>query len=181
MPLRFELISVHCGAQDLTGLFSLSSSTPDLLDYSLSFHLHHTLTFSALFPYSNYHHLLTSYVAKLEQLGLWQWAIYIVMQCSKMNRRHRIEMNEEKIVKDILDRHAAFLAADTTTIPATAVKIDSTPYYTSLSSAHYTTPSSLSDIEAFLINEVAVPSVWINSAKAHYYYYHQHYETACPY
>ena len=91
---------------DLTGLFSPSSSTPDLLDHCLAFHLHHALTLSTLIPYSSHHHLLTSYASQLENDGQWNWAVYILHHSQHISRRHRIDIHHAHIAQLIIERHA---------------------------------------------------------------------------
>ena len=103
----FALLAVYAGlTTDLSGLFSPSSSTPDLLDHSLAFHLHHALTFSTLIPYSNYHHTLTSYASQLENDGQWGWAVYVLHQTQHINRRHRIDIHHAHLAQLIIERHA---------------------------------------------------------------------------
>ena len=168
---RFELLSVYSGADDLRGLFSPSSSTPSLLDYSLSFHLHHALSLSTVQPYADYHALLSSYLAQLEQSGQWHWAVYVLMSVPHMQRRHRVSVDVERLARGIIGRHieqsrdVRRLASD----EAGRVRVHVGARRT----------DAVDEREQWLINHIQVPRPWFTSAHAAAAAYYGDYEVAC--
>jgi nuclear pore complex protein Nup98-Nup96 len=51
-------------------------------------------------------HITLSYIDQLEQLGLWQWAIFVALHLSRENTRNGV-------ITDLLARHIASIAPDT--------------------------------------------------------------------
>ena len=170
-PHRFELLSVCSGANDLSGLYSPTSSTPNLLDYSLSFHLHHALSFSPILPYTDYHSLLSSYIAQLEQSGHWHWAVYVLMSVQHMQRRHRVVVDVERLARGIIGRHVGQsrdgrrLASDEA--GRVRVRVGSRP------------AEVVEERELWLINHISVPRHWFTSAHATAAAYSGDFEQAC--
>uniref|UniRef100_A0A6I8SCP2 Nuclear pore complex protein Nup98-Nup96 n=1 Tax=Xenopus tropicalis TaxID=8364 RepID=A0A6I8SCP2_XENTR len=85
---------------DLCQLLDPSSATPDPLDYRLSWHM--WMVLQAL----NYTHLSghrqgmlhASYAAQLENVGLWEWAIFVLLHIQDPHVR-------EAAVRELLNRH----------------------------------------------------------------------------
>ena len=168
---RFELLSVYGGGSDLSSLYSPSSSTPNLLDYSLPFHLHHALSFSPVLPYADYHTLLSSHLAQLEQSNQWQWAVYLLMSVQHMQRRHRVSVEVERLARGVISRHVQppkdvrRLAAD----EAGRVRVRSGGRLADVADQH----------ELWLTNHIGVPRHWFASAHATMAVYCGDYERAC--
>lgn len=105
-PLRdvcFHLLKLYSDRHyELYQLLDPSSVTSDPLDYRLSWHLWTVL--QAL----NYTHLSeqsqgvlhASYAAQLENVGLWQWAIFVLLHITNTQMR-------ERAVRELLNRHCA--------------------------------------------------------------------------
>nr|XP_033803270.1 nuclear pore complex protein Nup98-Nup96 isoform X3 [Geotrypetes seraphini] len=103
-PLRdvcFHLLKLYSNRHyDLYQLLDPSSITSDLLDYRLSWHL--WMVLQAL----NYTHLSeqcqgvlhASYAAQLENVGLWEWAIFVLLHITNAHVR-------ENAVRELLNRH----------------------------------------------------------------------------
>ncbi|OCT96291.1 hypothetical protein XELAEV_18013967mg [Xenopus laevis] len=89
---------------DLCQLLDPSSVTPDPLDYRLSWHM--WMVLQAL----NYTHLSehrqgtlhASYAAQLENVGLWEWAIFVMLHIPHPHVR-------EAGVRELLNRHYAVI------------------------------------------------------------------------
>ncbi|XP_029457822.1 nuclear pore complex protein Nup98-Nup96 isoform X2 [Rhinatrema bivittatum] len=97
----FHLLKLYSDRHyDLNQLLDPSSVTSDHLDYRLSWHL--WMVLQAL----NYTHLSeqcqgvlhASYAAQLESVGLWEWAIFVLLHIT--NARVR-----ESAVRELLNRH----------------------------------------------------------------------------
>ena len=162
---------MYSGATDLSGLYSPSSSTSNLLDYSLSFHLHHALSFSPILPYADYHALLSSYLSQLEQSGQWHWAVYVLMSVQRMQRRHRVIVDVERLARGIIERHVGQstevrrLASD----EAGRVRVR----------VGARVADAVDEREQWLINHIRVPRHWFTSAHATAAAYYGDYEQAC--
>ncbi|KAM4796247.1 LOW QUALITY PROTEIN: nuclear pore complex protein Nup98-Nup96-like [Rhinophrynus dorsalis] len=101
----FHLLKLYSARHyDLNQLLDPSSVTPDPLDYRLSWHL--WMVLQAL----NYTHLSeqsqgvlhASYAAQLENVGLWEWAIFVLLHITDTTVR-------ERSVRELLNRHCALL------------------------------------------------------------------------
>ncbi|XP_075436680.1 nuclear pore complex protein Nup98-Nup96 isoform X3 [Ascaphus truei] len=97
----FHLLKLYSDRHyDLHQLLEPNSVTPDPLDYRLSWHL--WLVLQAL----NYTHLSeqckgvlhASYAAQLENVGHWEWAIFVLLHITDSNVR-------ERAVRELLIRH----------------------------------------------------------------------------
>ena len=168
---RFELLSVYGGATDLSGLYSPSSSTPNLLDYSLSFHLHHALSFSTVLPSADYHALLSSYASQLEQSGEWHWAVYVLMAVPHMQRRHRVSVDVERLARGIIGRHVA--------LPTEGRRVASDEAGRVRVRLGARAADAADEREQRLLNHIPVPRYWITSAHATAAAYCGDYERAC--
>ncbi|PIK59287.1 putative nuclear pore complex protein [Apostichopus japonicus] len=74
------------------------------LDYRISWHVMQSLEALGYSHLSEKHssHLHTSYAAQLEAMGLWHWAIFVLLHITDVNRR-------EASVKSMLERHASLV------------------------------------------------------------------------
>ncbi|KAM4697293.1 nuclear pore complex protein Nup98-Nup96 isoform 2-T2 [Discoglossus pictus] len=99
----FHLLKLYSDRRyDLNQLLDPKSVTPDPLDYRLSWHL--WMVLQAL----NYTHLSeesqgvlhASYAAQLENVGLWEWAIFVLLHIKNGPVR-------EAAVRELLHRHCA--------------------------------------------------------------------------
>ncbi|XP_069496441.1 nuclear pore complex protein Nup98-Nup96 isoform X2 [Ambystoma mexicanum] len=105
-PLRdvcFHLLKLYSDRHyDLYQLLDPSSVTSDPLDYRISWHLWTVL------QSLNYTHLSeqcqgvlhASYAAQLENVGLWEWAIFVLLHIKNAHMR-------ERAVRELLNRHCA--------------------------------------------------------------------------
>ncbi|CAH1777571.1 unnamed protein product [Owenia fusiformis] len=84
----------------LEEILAPTTSTPNQLDYRLSWHLHQVLRSLEYSHVSDYHasSLSANFAAQLESLGLWQWAIFVLLHI-----KH--EKSRASAVKDCLRRH----------------------------------------------------------------------------
>ncbi|XP_074651968.1 nuclear pore complex protein Nup98-Nup96-like [Tubulanus polymorphus] len=97
-------------AHRMERILAPTTSTPNHLDYRLSWHLLQALKSLGYTHLSEYHESLihANYISQLETVGLWHWAIFVALHNSDSERR-------EKTVRDLLNRHVDFYRTEKST------------------------------------------------------------------
>lgn len=104
----YQLIQLFCErSHPLHTLLSPTSAIPNHLDYRISWQLSQVLQALEFTHLSQYHSamLCTNFAAQLESMGLWQWAIFVLMHISDHQSR-------EHAVIQLVQRHITLAAEE---------------------------------------------------------------------
>ena len=97
----YHVLKLYCNrSHRLDRLLNPTCSTENQLDYRLSWHLQQILQSLEYTHLSQYHraYIHVNFASQLESLGLWQWAVFVVLHIEDKQCR-------ESAVKDLLYRH----------------------------------------------------------------------------
>jgi len=147
---KFKLMGTDGGNQDdanerefIVGALHPLSSHPYLLDYRLGWHLYSA--FCGLKKFSRLQlpelaQLTMSYASQLEAVGLWEWAVYVILNAPANDAL----ANELRAlaVREIVSRHIGELLAD---------------------------GSGATEKEHFLVETLGIPVMWLHEFKSYYY------------
>eukprot|EP00455_Lapot_gusevi_P039243 TRINITY_DN4398_c0_g1_i3.p1 TRINITY_DN4398_c0_g1~~TRINITY_DN4398_c0_g1_i3.p1 ORF type:complete len:556 (+),score=158.53 TRINITY_DN4398_c0_g1_i3:130-1668(+) len=174
--VRYNLLQLYCSRQHpLHHLVRPASLSAAPLDFHMAFFLHDIVQYLNLdYPDGG---LITQlhmdFALQLELLGLWHWAIYIVMT----SQRYTTLEYCQEVVMDILCRHwgSSTFSTSTNSQPLAAASSSSSSSllleWDSVRQTHKKQLAEdekqrLSSIEHFLRHDAGVPQAWINQAKA---------------
>ncbi|KAG1655397.1 Nuclear pore complex protein Nup98-Nup96 [Nymphon striatum] len=97
----YHLLKLYCKrSHRLDRLLTPTTYTNDPLDHSLSWHLNQILLALGYSHLSEYHTniLHVNFACQLEQAGLWQWAVYILLHISN-------EVRRQSLVQELINKH----------------------------------------------------------------------------
>jgi hypothetical protein len=115
--VRYGLLRLHCNqAEKLSSLLSPQSWVASPLDHSLSWHLHDVLQHTSAHVLPRALDLYINFASQLQNRGLWQWAVYVIMMAGvRLKDRYNMTnkandptlqwLDRERIVKDIIARN----------------------------------------------------------------------------
>ena len=98
----YHLLRLYCDrSHSLSSLLNPATITPDPLDYRISWHLQQILQSLHYKHLTEYQHaaLCSSFAAQLETVGLWHWALFVLLHIPEHTQR-------EAAAKALLMRHA---------------------------------------------------------------------------
>ena len=104
--ITYYLMLLHASEEgrfgDLKTMFSAFSSSPDPLDYHMIWHYKAILEAIGTFNAENFHLLDLSFASQLLSLGLYHWAIYVVLHMPYNEDFPQLQVN---FIKEILFRY----------------------------------------------------------------------------
>lgn len=135
---------------------SCALSSSNLLDWALSWHLWRVLTAYGYRPPEGSDvasHVCQEFASQLEDAGLWEWAIFVLLHVENDNLR-------ECFVKNVIARHVSL-------VPIRIYHGSNGKAFKSVLSGEMSIvpPLAFTKAERFVVNRLGVPSSWIHEAK----------------
>ena len=176
LDLRYHLIQLYCNdSYPQANLFSPENFVKSKLDFHLSWLLLDVLQNINVNPFPRLHDIVMSYASQLVSLGLYKWAVYVVMttripsslpQLDKASIVKPILFRQcpetEKVVGDVLSDKGVYSSS----LVRGGNLGDSVEMIGSVLPIVSEARKQFAEAEEFLIANAAVPAEWFHEARA---------------
>jgi Nuclear protein 96 len=171
--IRYSLMRLYCDRRSNHLVLAPETSSSNLLDYQLLWFVMDLLQHTDALDNARTVDITMNFAAQLENMGLWHWAIYVVLSSRQYGDRVPL-VNCDGVAREILFRNIPVCFDSQTASSSSGIKqhMFSVSFSPDTADEKHESSQSVSelmrftDVEQFLVDDVGVPRIWVHEAKA---------------